>query len=55
MQEMIRSDSQTTVVEEPPVVIKFFKMEEFDLLKQMAMSRYIRPGCVKDGKFQSEF
>lgn len=52
MQEINRSESQTAQ-EEPPVVIKFFKMEEFDLLKQMAVSRYIRPGCVKDGKFQS--
>jgi hypothetical protein len=57
MQDSHRGDSQTIVETpqpQPRMMIRLCKLEEFDFLRQMAMSREVRPGVVRNGSFQPE-
>ena len=55
MHDIHRADSQTfveTPSAQPQLMIRICKMDQFDFLKHIALSREVKPGVVKNNIFQ---
>jgi hypothetical protein len=55
MHDSHRADSQTLVEtpsSQPQMMIRICKMDQFDFLRHIALSREVKPGVVKNNVFQ---